>query len=385
MNPHGCPQEPETCASANFATSAKQKNYNVYLKLCQAIPCIFLFVMVKFDLDKMRSPKKRKAKKLSKVKLWSIISISVVAFVAVALIIINIFVPVKYLAVYCVSRNRVQKNEMRVSFIDVGFGDCTVIELPDGKNMLIDAGNGSFTNTSKVIKALNKRDIDIIDYLICSSVNTEHCGGLAEIIKYKTVKNVYMPYCKNKYINDGFRKFYDETVKNGVQIIYSEYNAGVREDEYFFTFLSPSVKEFDGGEYSQLNENPTKSARNNSSAVLWLEYNETAFLFTSDVETKVLNSIVTSYELIGEDYPVKLEKCKVVQVANHGSDVSACPQFYDLINPEYAIISVGENGSGCPSIKTISDVINSVGENLYRTDECGTVTVKVSAEGYTVQ
>ena len=49
LNPHGCPQEPETCASANFATSAKQKNYSVYFKLCQAIPCVFLCVMIKFS------------------------------------------------------------------------------------------------------------------------------------------------------------------------------------------------------------------------------------------------------------------------------------------------------------------------------------------------
>ena len=34
-NPHGCPQEPETCASANFATSAYERVYVLYtLYLC---------------------------------------------------------------------------------------------------------------------------------------------------------------------------------------------------------------------------------------------------------------------------------------------------------------------------------------------------------------
>lgn len=328
---------------------------------------------------------KKKAEKISKAKLWAIISAGVVILVAIAIIITNIFIPIKYLASYCVKSNRAQIGNMRISIIDVGYGDCIIIELPDGKNMLIDAGNGRYSNNSKVIKELNKRDIDTIDYLICSSVNSEHCGGLAEVLKYKKVKTVYMPYCKNKYITDAFRDFYDKANDSSVEVIYSEYNSGVKEQEYFFTFLSPSVISFDGGEYSQLNTNPSKTTRNNSSAVVWLEYADNAFLFTSDVEISILNSILNSYEIDVGNYPAKLEKCKIIQVANHGDEKSACAAFYDLISPEAAVISVGENGSGCPSIQAMSDVINSVGKNLYRTDECGNIIIEVTTSGYTIK
>lgn len=328
---------------------------------------------------------KKKEKKLSKAKLWAIISAGIVVVAAIAIIITNIFIPVKYLASYCVIGNRAAEGNLCVSFVDVGFGDCIIIELPDGKNMLIDAGNGRYSNNSKVIKELNKRDIDTIDYLVCSSVNNEHCGGLTEVLKYKEVKTIYMPYCKNKYITDAFHNFYDSAQKCGAEIIYSEYKSGIEEEDYFFTFLSPSVISLDGGEYSQLNTNPSKTTRNNSSAVIWLEYADIAFLFTGDVETEVLNNIINSYTVVGTDYPVNLEKCKVVQVANHGDDKSACAAFYDLISPEVAVISVGENGSSCPSIQTMSDVINSVGTNLFRTDECGSITINVSADGYTVK
>lgn len=323
---------------------------------------------------------KKKAKKLSKAKLWSILSSCTVALIAAAVLITNAFIPVKYLACYLVSGKRAEMGVMCVSFIDVGYGDCIIVELPDGKNMLIDAGNGKYSNNSRVIKELNRRGIETIDYLVCSSVNNEHCSGLSEIIKYKTINTVYMPYCKNKYVTDGFRRFYDGAKSSGAEIIYSQYNAGAKADDYFFTFLSPSVIGLEGGEYSQLNENPTKSARNNSSAVIWLEYGETAFLFTSDVEAAVLNSVAISYGVAGNDYPAVLEKCKIVQVANHGGEASACAAFYDVIRPEAAVISVGENGAA--SVKVLSDVINSVGENLYRTDELGTVTVEVTQSGY---
>ncbi len=336
----------------------------------------------------MIKKQKKKEKKLSKAKLWAIISACIVTLFTIALIITNIFIPVKYLASYCVAGDRANKGIMRVTFVDVSYGDCIIVELPDGKNMLIDAGDGSYSNNSKVIKQLNKRAIDTVDYLVCSSVNNEHCGGLTEVLKYKKVNKVYMPYCKNKYITDGFRDFVTQTEISDAEIIFSEYNAGFTENDYFFTFISPSVIENDGGEYAQLNANPSKSNRNNSSAVIWLEYADTAFLFTSDVETKILSFLVQSYEMATDtgDYFIPLEKCKVVQLANHGSEVSACPEFYDLVRPEMAVVSVGENGGGSPSVPVLSDVINSIGDNsLYRTDEMGNITIEVTASGYTIK
>ena len=328
---------------------------------------------------------KKKAKKLSKAKLWSIISAVIVAVIALSLIITNIFIPVKYLAGYCVVGRHSNAGTMRVTFVDVGYGDCIIVELPDGKNLLIDAGNGRYTNDLKVIKALNKRDIDTIDYLICSSVNPEHCGGLSEVIKYKTVNTVYMPFCKNKYITDEFCDFYTQVEKSSAEIIYSEYNTGISTDEYFFTFLSPSVIDREDGEYADLNTHPSKTTRNNSSAVLWLEFGDTAFLFTSDVQKSVLESIILAYLIDPDFYPVELEKCKIIQVAGHGDNLSACAEFYDLISPEAAVISVGENGNGCPSVQVMSDVINNVASQLYRTDEFGNLTIEVSSLGYEIK
>ena len=328
---------------------------------------------------------KKKAKKLSSAKLWSIISASIVVFISIVLIIINIFIPVKYIASYCVIGRRAQTGTMRVTFVDVGFGDSIIIELPDGKNMLIDGGNGKYSNNSKLLKELNKRDIDTIDYLICSSVNGEHCGGLSQVLKYKKVKTVYMPYCTDKYITEEFCSFYDLTQKSGAATVYSEYGAGISTDSYFFTVISPSMIDMEDNEYATLNKNPSKTARNNSSAVIWLEYADTAFLFTSDVEGSILSSILSSYQLVTDDYAVKLERCKVVQVAGHGSDLSACASFYDFLSPEMAVISVGKNGSGSPSVSAISDVKNSVGNNLYRTDEQGDIIFEVTASGYSIK
>ena len=321
----------------------------------------------------------KKAKKLSK-KLWAIISAVIVVVISLAIIITNIFIPVKYLSSYCVSGKRAKAGTMRVTFVDVGYGDCIIVELPDGKNMLIDAGNGKYSNNLKVLKELNRRDIDTIDYLICSSVNGEHCGGLDEVIKYKKVKSVYMPYCTNKYVTEEFKSFVGQVEKENLIPVYNEYGTGISADGYFFTFLSPTVKEYSGGAYAQLNLNPTKENRDNSSAVLWLEYGDTAIVFTSDVEESVLSSLVSSIQT--ENYAVNIDKCKIVQIACHGSYNSDCSAFYDFLNPEAAIVSVGENGAGCPSAEIIDD-ITGMGSRIYRTDESGNIVIEMTAAGYT--
>ena len=147
--------------------------------------------------------KTKEKKKLTKLQLRTVIVSAVSAAVAIALIITNFFVPVKYLSSYMVIRNKgAKEGVMRVRFVDVGYGDCTIIELPDGKNMLIDAGNGRGPNQSRILSYLNKCNINTIDYLVCTSVNSEHCGGLAEIMRLKTVKTVYQPFCSHNSITD---------------------------------------------------------------------------------------------------------------------------------------------------------------------------------------
>ncbi|MDE6597450.1 MAG: MBL fold metallo-hydrolase [Clostridia bacterium] len=336
----------------------------------------------------------QKKKKLSKGKIRAIIVAAVSCAIALALIITNFFVPVKYLASYFVLHNKgAAEGVMRVRFVDVGYGDCTIVELPDGKNMLIDCGNGTSANQKRILKFLNKCDIDTIDYLVCTSVNNEQCGGFGEIIQYKKVKTIYMPYCLNAYVTDGYRDFVLSANSSKAEKKIIEYGEGASNEayDYFFVFLSPSIHTNPEGEYANLNSNPSdESARNAASAVMWLQYGDTSFLFTSDatsaVQEKICNDLLMTSGIVG-DYMVDHHNgdiSKIIKVANHGNANSACAPLYDFFKPQAAVISVGKNGNGCPSLEVISDAVNYVGDKLYRTDEHGTVTFEVTREGYAV-
>jgi len=65
----------------------------------------------------------------------------------------------------------------------------------------------------------------------------------------------------------------------------------------------------------------------------------------------------------------------VLKVAHHGSDTSTTAEFLAVVNPQLAVISVGaDNRFGHPTPEVMTRLEDKVGvENIYRTDEQGTV------------
>jgi competence protein ComEC len=73
----------------------------------------------------------------------------------------------------------------------------------------------------------------------------------------------------------------------------------------------------------------------------------------------------------------------VVKVAHHGSADQA-PEFYEAINPELALISVGERNSyGHPTNRALT-MLDSVGAQVIRTDQSGAIGVTETDAGLTV-
>lgn len=334
---------------------------------------------------------KRKRLKLPPSAIVAIVISAVAAAVVIALIIINAFIPVRYLSAYTVKADKNTQGQLKVTYIDVGFGDSTLIELPDGKTALIDGGDGSYPNQLKLLNTLNSHGVDYIDYLICSSVKKEHCGGLAEIIELKGVGYAFIPYSKNERITDEYHAFISALEAKNIPSEIAGVSAGFDGTDYFFTFLSPSSYLSPQSEYAALNTNPDKENIDNASAVGWLECFGKKFVFCSDVRSGALERAIADYNLqksLGNVYcpykgnGVELEGCDVATVAAHGGEKNACAKWFNLLKPKYAIVSVGLNYGGYPSAIALSDP-TGVGAQIYLTSESGNVEFCVNSQGLT--
>lgn len=236
------------------------------------------------------------------------------------------------------------EEKMSVHFIDVGQGDCSLIELPDGKTMLVDAGETE--EGQKITRYLKSFGIDKIDFLVGTHPHSDHIGGLEEIINGFEVANVYMP--RKSHNSATFKNLLNcikergLTVKSPIagEILYE--GDGVK-----IKVLSPMASYYDD--------------LNNYSIVLEIIYGNKSFLLTGDAENQILNKIAVS------------GKVDVLKVSHHGSYSANGKRFYNRIMPEYAVISVGNsNRYGHPHRETIS-ILKERNIKFFRTDNDGTV------------
>jgi competence protein ComEC len=83
-------------------------------------------------------------------------------------------------------------NELRCTFLAVGHGGCTVIETPDGRTLLYDAGAVTGPDVTRRIIApyLWNRGIRRIDTVFLSHADLDHFNGLPALLERFTVGRV---------------------------------------------------------------------------------------------------------------------------------------------------------------------------------------------------
>lgn len=127
-------------------------------------------------------------------------------------------------------------------------------------------------------------------------------------------------------------------------------------------------------------EEIVENSKNNNAIVCKLIWNNFSVLFTGDIEEKAERKILNMYE----ECPEKL-KSDILKVAHHGSKTSSMNEFIKMVNPEIALIGVGKNNKfGHPNTNVL-ERLQLNGTRIYRTDQCGEISIKVNKEKYIVK
>lgn len=249
---------------------------------------------------------------------------------------------------------------LRVVFFDVHQGDGVLISTPSGKNILIDAGQGSGKYTSfdggsgVIVPYLKENGITRLDQVIMTHPHSDHLGGLLSVLKDITVDEVLDPGME--YGSSLYKRFL--LLIEGKGITWTEASDGLVldwGDKVKAQILGPK-KLFTG----------TRSDANNNSLVIKMIFDQVSFLFTGDIEAEA--------ELEVLDYGDNI-RSNVLKVPHHGGEFSSTDSFVRTVRPEFAVIMCGLNNKfGHPNEDTVSRYRN-VGARVLRTDLCGTITM----------
>ncbi|MDD6312509.1 MAG: ComEC/Rec2 family competence protein [Firmicutes bacterium] len=239
-----------------------------------------------------------------------------------------------------------------VNFIDVGQGDCELISLADGTDILIDAGN--YSNRSEICSFLKTNNVDAIDLLVLTHPHTDHIGSASEIIKNFSVERIVMTDEESN--SASYEYLLDSIISYDIPVDKARPNAEYSFGDCKLTILAPLA------ENNDLNE---------CSIVCRLECGEVSFLFTGDAGNDSEQEMLQSGRILTST---------VLKVGHHGSSTSSTKDFIAAVQPEFAVISCGSNNSyGHPHDNTLKR-LDDVGAKVYRTDINGTVTVSTDGK-----
>lgn len=244
---------------------------------------------------------------------------------------------------------------LELHFIDVGKADAILIRSR-GKAALLDAGydmpddlTGSY---------LRRFGVEALEYVIMSHPDKDHIGGMPQIIQDFPVKTFVQGPLSQEALPDSEEYASLQTAVSGLPRLVLEPGDSIELGAAVLTALAP-LKEYDES--------------NDSSLVLRLECQGFTALFCGDIEKKAEADLIES----GQDLSAHLLK-----VAHHGSKTSTSSAFVEAVQPQIAVICVGNDRNELPREEPLR-TLEEAGAEIYRTDTDGDVLL--TFDGETVQ
>lgn len=225
-------------------------------------------------------------------------------------------------------------NDLKIAFVNVGQGDCIVIELPFRRGIyVIDAGgllrfqeeawkerhSPYEVGRQVVVPYLKGRGIQQIETFILTHADADHVEGAEEVLKEVRAKQVHVtPSSVTKPVMEDFLV---EAHKTRTNIYEQMAGHGWEKAGVSFQYLWPTETRYEG---------------NNDSLVLLMTYKGFKALFTGDLEKE------------GEEALVKrnrqqLANLDVLKAGHHGSKTSSSEPFIELTTPKFTVFMAGEN------------------------------------------
>jgi len=242
---------------------------------------------------------------------------------------------------------------LRLHFIDVGYGDAILIEIPEGERILIDGGEAAAFPQLRA--ALQQRNIHTIDKVIITHFHSDHVGALPSILEN------FVPLSSNGSKNI-FMPFKPES---------SALTAPLKQHAVRIVRRGETLMHTDTLQISVLHPHTLSGNQNEDSLVLKITHGNLRFLLAADADPNAQKKLYARY---GDAL-----KCDLLKIPHHANDSRVFAPFLASANPQIAILTIGENHYQAPN-EAVLALYQAQSETLFRTDRDGDITV--SCDGH---
>jgi competence protein ComEC len=252
-----------------------------------------------------------------------------------------------------------KKGTLRVTVLDIGQGDASIVDLPDGRALLVDAGGmvGSPIDTGQAVVApmLRARRRSVLAAAVLSHPHPDHFGGLASALSQMSIGEFWD---SGQGEQEGAGPVYAALLRDlrarGVPIVRPPSLCGKARGfgEATVELLAPCPAPV-----------PFINANDNS-LVLRVSFGAHAALLVGDAEREEEQTLLaTSASSLRADF---------LKVGHHGSRTSSSPAFLRAVGAKDAAISCGvRNRFGHPHPIALQNLARV--PHLWRTDRDGSI------------
>ena len=255
---------------------------------------------------------------------------------------------------------------LKITFLSVGQGDATLIQLPDGRTLLVDGG-GYLRDTGRdfgvryLVPALRALKVKQIDVMALSHPHPDHLGGLPAVAEQFKVREYWQAAGSTQ--TPDYQRLLKALAyqKATVRILQQGDCLHVGQGLLVSVVASPKG-------------NQSGKTDNDDSLVLRLQQADFSALLMGDAGFAVEEMLLS--QGIGPS--------TVLKVGHHGSRTATGERFLRRIKPEVAVVSAGAGNSfGLPTEEAL-ERIRQQGAALYRTDQQGSIQLLSDGHTYTV-
>ncbi len=246
-----------------------------------------------------------------------------------------------------------------VKILDVGQGDAVLITSSNGNIILIDGGPDY--ELDRYLFAEHMLTQCTVEVMVLTHPHMDHLVGLNRVLQRCIVKQIF--FTTVEYDSQLYSTWQDLVTQETT----SQNNYLVAGDRFSVDGIDFYVLWPTEDYLNKPNDNV-----NNASIVLFMDYGKFEGIFLGDAEHEALAKIDITRIL-----PLIDGKLDVYKVSHHGSQNGLDQEVVRVLDPAYAVVSVGQNNSyGHPSHEVVEFFERSA-IPLYRTDKQGTIEFKI--------